>query len=627
MALHDLSDASKKKSGNGGNNGSLPPNAGFGGFGSVFGADDAMDIEELLINYNEKFKNEDPILFRDTTIKKTITALIGKLKPSVLLLGEAGVGKTKIVEDLARRLANNDDTIPPQLKDFTIYELPLVNVISGSSLLGDLEKKTKAVVDFIANKSNKAILFIDEIHQIVGGGSNNEHYQKIAQILKPALARGELHCIGATTAQERTNFYSDPAFNRRFSDVLVDELTQTQTATVLKNAIPSFMNHYANRFSIADDVIEAIPAIADKYGKIGSHRPDNAFTLLDRTIANEILNRTQLEAQLKKKSLSNDPAEASNACSMLQALQANPMVPVTENKITDTAVRMSKSESVPDKIDFDKLKSELSVIEGQDDIIEEILKLLKCHEMNIFPKKKPLSILFAGTSGVGKTEVTKIIAQHMTGVKPIILNMTEFSSAASVTGIIGASKGYIGSEDKNELPLDKLEGNPHQIVLLDEFEKAHKSVQRLFMSVFDEGVLKTRRGVTIDCSKAIFIATTNAGNKEVKRSVGFGSTEETPSTEVDINEMKKWFDAELLNRFEKRYSFHSLSVDTYMDIVQHCYDREYNRICNEYPNIGSKLTSSIDDETLKKLRDEYKPDFGARPVYNMVKEYIENQLV
>lgn len=626
MALNDFTKNSKNSNKDGSNKPS--GNAGFGGFGSMMSPDEDFDVEELLINYNEKFKAEPPILFRDTAIKKTIAILIGKLKPSALLIGEAGVGKTKIVEDLARRIANKDPLIPDTLRDYTIYELPLVNLVSGSSLLGDLEKKTKAVVDFASNKANHAIIFIDEIHQIVGGGANNGHYQKIAQILKPALARGDLHCIGATTGQERTNFYKDPAFNRRFSDVIVDELTQEQTAEILSNALPSFLSHYNNRFCISKDVIDKIPAIADKNSKLGSHRPDNAFTLFDRVISNEVLARTIKEANLKIQSQSGDPTAQQVALTALQALQANPTVTITEDKIRDTAVRMSKSEAQPDHIDFDALKQKLARIEGQDDVIDELLVLLKRTERALFPRKKPISLLFAGTSGVGKTEITKIIAEYTTGVEPITLNMTEYSHAGAVNSIIGVDAGFVGSDDKNELPLDKLESNPYQIVLLDEFEKAHKAVQRLFMGVFDEGILKTKRGSVIDCSKAIFVATTNAGNKEVHRSLGFGNTDNNDSnTDIDVTEMKKWFDAELLNRFTKRYRFHSLSEDIYISILEHTYDRELQRIRADFPPaIASKLKDVIDPDDIEKFREEYQPDFGARPIFNIVEEYIESQL-
>ena len=625
MSLADFTGKSKGD-GNDQNNGSgQPHNAGYGGFGSVAYGSDDVDVMELLINYNEKFKNAGPIMYRDKTIKKTLSTLIGKLKPAALLIGEAGVGKTKIAEDIAYRLANDDALIPDILKGYTVYELPIINLVSGSGLLGDLEKKTKAVVDFVSNKSNKAILFIDEIHQIVGGGSNNGHYQKIAQILKPALARGDFHVIGSTTLQERSNFYTDPAFNRRFSDILVDELTQAQTVDVIKASVSSFLKHYKNKFSISDDVIEKLVVIADKYSKIGSHRPDNAFTLLDRVIANEILDRTVREAKLKTACNDSDPMKAQMAQQALQTLQANPCVNITEERVRNIAIKLSKSEAQPEHIDFDALRQDLSVIEGQDDIVNELVKLLKRHDMNLFPKKKPLSILFTGTSGVGKTEVTKLIAKRMTGVKPIILNMTEYTSEAAISMLLGADKGLVGSEDMDELPLDKLESNPYQIVLLDELEKSSKAVQRIFMSVFDEGILKTKRGNVIDCSKAIFIATTNAAHKEVKNPLGFGQETRKEST-VDIKELEKWFDAEFLNRFAKRYAFHSLSEDVYISIVKNCYARELARIKAESPSVGNMLKDTISDDDLDKFRKEYEPDFGARPVYNLVKEYIEDQI-
>ena len=604
------------------NGGGTPPSAPI--MVSPFSSsNDSNPALELLVNLNDECKNSGTILFRDNVIRQTLSTLICKNKPNALLIGAAGVGKTKIVEDIAYRLANDDPLVPDKLKGFTVYELPISNIMSGSSLVGQLEQKTKDVIDFASDPKNKVILFIDELHQIVGGGHNNDHYQKIAQILKPALARGSFHCIGATTLQESTNLFEDPAFNRRFSRIIVDELTQAQTTAVLQHSLIGYLNHYENKFAISDAALEAIVPIADQYVSIGSHRPDNALTLLDRAIANELLARKIKEAELTSKLSDPDPTIVQAAQQALVALNSIPYVNITESKIRNTAIRMMKGNAEQEAIDFDILRQNLTHIKGQNDVIDKILKVIRNHDRGLFPTKKPATFLFAGTSGVGKTEITKIIAKTITGKKPIILNMTEYSHSSAISNIIGSNIGLVGSDSKAELPFDCLESNPYQIILLDEFEKAHKEVQRLFMRVFDEGLLQTNRGTTIDFSKAIIIATTNAAHKEVKKSLGFGEKRSSHKS-TEIEELKKWFDTELINRFEHIISFNTISADTYIDIIKDIYASESARIAKMSHSFN--LKPEIDDADLQKMRDEYIEDFGARPAFNIVREYIENQL-
>ena len=622
MALNNLTG--NNDDGNNSSNGSNI--SGFGGFGSAIPVSaqkqtNNQEVLSMLINYNDKFKTAGTILFRDNVIKQTLATLICKNKPNPLLIGQAGVGKTKIAEDIAYRLANDDKLIPDKLKGFTIYELPIVNVVSGSNFVGQLEQKVQDVIEFVENKKNKAILFIDEIHQICDDQNNT--YEKIAQILKPALARGDFHCIGFTTLQESTNLFKDPAFNRRFSRVIVDELTQAQTFEVLKHSLNSYLKHYNNKFSVSDNVLEVIAPIADQYVGIGSHRPDNALTLLDRTIASEILARKVKEVELTNNLSNPDPMIVSAAQQALQAFVINPIIPITESKIKNTAINLMKGNAKQDIVDFAILRNELVNIKGQDDIIEKVLKIIRNNERGLFPRQKPVTILFTGTSGVGKTEITKIIAENITGKKPISLNMTEYSHDSAINQIIGSNIGYIGSESKIELPFDCLESNPFQFILLDEFEKGHKEVQRLFMKVFDEGVLKTNRGTTIDFSKAIIIATTNAANKEVKKNLGFGSAG-VKSKSTEINELKEWFDTELINRFEHIINFNTISEDTYIEIIETIYAAEIVRI--RKINRSYILKDAIDPDDLRKMRKDYVIDFGARPALRIVQEYIENQL-
>jgi ATP-dependent Clp protease ATP-binding subunit ClpA len=579
----------------------------------------SIDPLDMLINYNEKFKNADPILFRDIPMAQMLATLRGKQKPSCLLIGQAGVGKTKLVEDLARMLANNDPLIPKMLRGYTVYELPIANLKSDSGVFGALEKKTKAVLEFAMDKANKAIIFIDEIHQLCN--SHGSSADAIAQIMKPALARGDFKCIGATTLQESTKLYSQPAFHRRFSKVITEELTQNQTTVILKNILDSYLKHHDYMFTIADDVLETIPMIADQFVAQGSHRPDNAITLLDRAVSNLITAHETKIVNLQKVAANPNAPESANAKLILSSI--NPVINITAPQIQTQAIKLMKGGAVKDTVDFDELEQKLKVIQGQDCIVGEMLTLLKREEQNLFPRKKPLTILFAGPSGVGKTEFTKIIAAHMTGKEPITLNMTEYAHSSSVNQIIGSDMGFIGSESNVELPFDCLESNPYQIILLDEFEKGNKAVQRLFMRVFDEGKLKTKRHQELDFSKAIIIATTNAGFSE-SQSMGFSTGKsETAPVRTLVEKLKAWFDVELLNRFEYIKPFNTLPVSVYLSIINAAYNREIERIRKTR---RVSLHDTIDDETLAAFEKGYNKAFGARPAFNLVRDYIEQQV-
>lgn len=567
------------------------------------------DMMELLINYNEKNKLADPVLFRESIINQTLGILITKNKPNALLIGPSGTGKTKIVEDISRLLAIGSNLLPDCLKNHVIYELPLSNIVCGSKFVGDIEKKIKSVIDFAANPENKAIIFIDEIHQLVGG-NNNETYNKIAQILKPALARGDFKCIGATTTQEVNNLSSDPAFNRRFSRVIVNELTAKETVEILKLTRNSLTKHYINVL-VDDDTCQKVVQIADQFKTAGSHRPDNAITLLDRAMGDAVIDRKIAERQ----SL-NDPNVAA-------VLASNPPIYLTERKLKATAVRIMTGVETMCEFNETSLREKLNMIYGQNDIIDQLIDVLKRKYLALFPTHKPLTLLFAGSSGVGKTEISKIISNEITGCKPIILNMTEYHSSASINRIIGAPAGYVGSDSNAELPFDSLESNPYKVILLDEFEKCDKSVQRLFMSVFDEGYMKTNKGNTIDFSKAIIIATTNAAHKENKNTLGFTKT--VTSNETNIKELAKWFDVELLNRFSKIITFHELGEDVYKEIIIHLYEQEVARI-KATKNVA--LPDTISDDIADNIVAEtYIPSLGARPARKAIEEFIQNKVM
>ena len=572
---------------------------------------DNSGAESFLINYNEKFKSAGPTLFREQIIYQIAGVLIGKNKPNCALVGPAGTGKTKIVEDLAWRLASKDITLPDKLQGSVIYELPLSNIIAGSSLVGQMEEKLKAVMEFF-QENQKRILFIDEIHLLCG---DQQTYGKIAQIIKPYLARGEIRVIGATTSQEAGLLMDDPALNRRFSRIIVDEFTQEQTVEVLKSMKSTFFQHYNNKPLIDDELLENVVKLADQYRPAGAHRPDNAITLLDRAIGEAMVNH-----KIMLKNAQGNPTA-------LQVLQAIPHIVITLASVKKTAMRLMTGNAQKNEFDIDKMRAALSCIKGQDDAVEKTLDRLRKQDAALFPTNKPLTILFAGMSGVGKTEITKIIAKELTGIEPIILNMTEYHDGAHINRIIGAPPGYVGSDSNAELPFDCLEANPYQVILLDELEKGDKSVQRLFMSAFDEGFIKTARGKIVDFSKSIIIATTNAGHtNDIKHSLGFSASQDTkPSKHDTVQTLSHYFDIELLNRFKEIITFQPMTKDVYGEILQSRYQAEKARLAVDKPRLTLPDTIAPDDLD-RMIKETYVPAFGARPAAGAVEAYIESYI-
>ena len=532
--------------------------------------DSGFNPDEFLINYNERHANDDPIMYRNEIIEQTLSCLIGKFKPNALLIGAAGVGKTKIIEDIARRIKVGDPLIPDTLSGYTIWELPLSNIVAGSGIVGEVEKKTKNILKFAQNPDNKVILFIDEIHILIG---ENPTYDKIAQIMKPALARGNMKVIGATTSQEAQNLMNDPAFNRRFTRLLVDELSKEQTQEILWSMNVSMFNHYDKRIILNRKITDEVVNVADEFKTIGSHRPDNAITLLDRSMA---------DAFIQRKALEND-ARINNDTALQQALAANPSIILSKSQMKTTAMKIMTGNNKKTPTDINILRQNLTVIKGQDKTLESVVDIIERDNLNLFPRVKPLTMLFAGNSGVGKTEVAKIIASTITGIKPIILNMTEYHDSAAINRIIGSPAGYIGSDSKRELPFDILETNPYQIILLDEFEKSDKAVQRLFMSAFDEGYIKTSNGKTVDFSKSIIIATTNAGHTTKGDTIGFTKSEQN-SSQATISDLSQFFDIELLNRFTKVLNFNPITKDLFKEILCDTYARRIKKIKEIHTN-------------------------------------------
>lgn len=571
------------------------------------------DINDMLINYNETYKSATPALFRDEIVTQTMSIISSSRKPNALLVGPAGVGKTAIVEEIARRIANKEASVPPQLANTTIYELPIATLVAGAGVVGDLENRITEIIKFAQDANNDALLFIDEIHLIAD--SNNTTYAKIAQILKPAMARGYIRVIAATTMGEAKKLDDDPAFKRRFSSVIVDELTREQTREILDIVLPGMLTHYQNKVTVTPDVLDEIVMTADRLMSTG-HRPDTAITLLDRALSHSIISH---HAAIQE-------ALASGNTTSAQMLQQITHIPLTAKRLNTIAMLLVTRQSQLPHLDVTALQTELSRLRGQEEVLPRIVDALRRRELNIFPSTRPTSWLFAGASGVGKSETATIISSMVTGQKPIILNMAEYHDSASINRIIGSPTGYVGSDSAKERPFDTLASNPYRVIVLDEFEKADMSVQRLFLSALDTGEIQMANGPAVDLSRCIVIATTNAGRQKLSGSqMGFGDHKHSMSKQSLTKELQKSFDTELLGRFDDLIAFMPLGADDYAQILRDEYDRQVKRICAERSNLSF---DPIDDDTIARLVDEtWLVDQGARPAIRAIRALIEDMLL
>lgn len=578
------------------------------------GAQNTQGIQDILIDYNDKFLNATPSLFRDAAIDSTLACLLSKKKPNALLVGPAGVGKTAIVEEIARRIATKDISIPDNIADKTIYELPLSALVAGAGVVGQIESRIEELITFASDPANNAILFIDEIHLLAPeeGGSGST-YGKISQILKPAMARGDLRIIGATTQQESRSLDNDPAFKRRMTVVSVAELEKDQTASIVESALNTYMDHHKNLVTVDKALAPTIVDIADEKVTSAMHRPDNALTLIDRAMSAKAVLRSSL---IKQNLISSDTP-----------------VKVTQSDIDVMADRMMTSDAQINAPDFKTMEHSLRYLRDQEGPTQQILTVLRRDNLNLVERVKPLSFMLPGSSGVGKTETANIISQHLTGMKPIRLNMTEYSSKMSITKLIGSSAGYVGSNSNREMPLDPLRMNPRRVLLLDEIEKADTEVQHLFLSALDTGQLDLAKGETLDLRKTIIIATTNAARDIIGKPSAFGFddtnlnqarmtgslVERTRITKA----LEKYFSPEFLGRFTQIIPFNRISENAYIQIIKDVYTNHVKKIIDRSPSLGNQLTKDLPhDVAIELAKQSYLPDLGARPAQPLIENLI-----
>ncbi len=531
----------------------------------------------------------DPLIGRRIEIERTVEILCRRRKNNPLYVGEAGVGKTALVEGLARMIV--EDKVPDVLSDCTVYALDMGALIAGTKYRGDFEKRLKGVLAEL-KKIPGSILFIDEIHTVIGAGAASGGVMDASNLIKPALANGELRCIGSTTYTEyRGIFEKDHALARRFQKVDIVEPTVAETIEILKGLRSRFEEHHGVQY--ADDALTAAAELAARH--INDRQlPDKAIDVIDEAGA-----RLRLKPQD----------------------QREPMV--TTSMIEDVVARIArippKNVSTSDKDVLRNLERNLKlVIYGQDPAVESLASAIKMSRSGLGDQRKPVgSFLFAGPTGVGKTEVTRQLAIAL-GVELIRFDMSEYMERHTVSRLIGAPPGYVGF-DQGGLLTEAINKHPHSVLLLDEVEKAHPDVFNLLLQVMDHGTLTDNNGRKADFRHVIIVMTTNAGAFEMNRpSIGFTQQDHAPDA---MEAIKRLFSPEFRNRLDGIIQFNGLDPRT----IQRVVDKLLVEVEAQLEQKGVQL--HIDDAAREWLaRKGYDPKMGARPMARVIQEAIKRPL-
>ncbi|MCW8854580.1 MAG: ATP-dependent Clp protease ATP-binding subunit ClpA [Gammaproteobacteria bacterium] len=549
-------------------------------------------LENFATNLNMRaLQNKiDPLIGRDHEIERTIQILCRRRKNNPLLVGEAGVGKTAIAEGLAKKIV--DGEVPSILDGCTIYSLDLGALVAGTKYRGDFEKRLKGILRQL-QKEPGAILFIDEIHTIIGAGSASGGVMDASNLIKPMLASGELKCIGSTTYQEfRGIFEKDRALTRRFQKVDVNEPSVAETIDILKGLKSRFEDHHNVKYSL--NALKSAAELADRY-IMDRFLPDKAIDVIDEAGANRRMHSSE------------------------DSKPRNINVHDIENIVAKIARIPPKTVSSSDADVLKNLDRNLKlVVFGQNEAIDTMSDAIKMSRSGLASPDKPVgSFLFAGPTGVGKTEVTKQLAKVM-GIELIRLDMSEYMERHTVSRLIGAPPGYVGF-DQGGLLTESINKNPHAVLLLDEIEKAHPDVFNLLLQVMDHGTLTDTNGRKTDFRNVVIIMTTNAGAQLIgRRSMGF--TEQDHETD-GMEEIKRLFTPEFRNRLDGIIQFKPLDERTITNVV----DKFIIELETQLEE--KRVTMHVDDVARKWLAKKgYDPKMGARPMARVIQEHLKRPL-
>ena len=531
----------------------------------------------------------DPLIGRDTELERTIQILCRRRKNNPLLVGEAGVGKTAIAEGLAYRIVEKQ--VPEVIEECTVYSLDLGGLLAGTKYRGDFEKRLKGILKELSRDKN-AILFIDEIHTIIGAGAASGGVMDASNLLKPKLSSGELRCIGSTTYQEYQGiFEKDRALARRFQKVDVTEPSVTDTTKILQGLKSRYEEHHSVRFT--QKALQAAAELSAKYIN-ERHLPDKAIDVMDEAGASQ-----RLLPQSKRKKVIN--------------------VGEIEQIIAKMARIPEKSVSASDKEVLKNLGRNLKmVVFGQDKAIESLSDAIHLSRAGLGTEEKPIgSFLFAGPTGVGKTEVTQQLAKIM-GVELVRFDMSEYMERHAVSRLIGAPPGYVGF-DQGGLLTDAVIKHPYSVVLLDEIEKAHSDIYNILLQVMDHGTLTDNNGRKVDFRNVVMVMTTNAGVQEtIRTSIGFKQQDHSHDAMSEIN---KVFSPEFRNRLDSIIWFNHLDTDVILQVV----DKFIIELQAQLDTKGVSL--EVSPAARAHLAEKgYDKSMGARPMSRLIQESLKKEL-
>ena len=548
-------------------------------------------LEAFATNLNEMARRGqiDPLVGRDEEVERVIQILCRRRKNNPLLVGESGVGKTAIAEGLAKRIV--DQQVPDVVGESNVYALDLGALLAGTKYRGDFEKRFKQLLLELKDEEG-AILFIDEIHMIIGAGAASGGVMDASNLLKPLLASGEVRCMGSTTYQEyRGIFDKDRALSRRFQKIDITEPGVDDTYKILKGLKSRFEDHYQLRYT--DRALRVAAELADKY-ITDRFMPDKAIDVIDEAGAAQQL----VSTSRRKKTIG---------------------APDVEQVVAKIARIPSSQVTTSDKAALKDLDSKLKMaVFGQDSAIETLANAIKLSRAGLKADEKPIgSFLFSGPTGVGKTEVARQLA-HVMGVELLRFDMSEYMERHTVSRLIGAPPGYVGF-DQGGLLTEAVTKHPHSVVLLDEVEKAHPEVFNLLLQVMDHGTLTDNNGRNADFRNVVLVMTTNAGAQEASRaSIGFTHQDHTTDA---LEIIKKMFTPEFRNRLDGIIQFNGLPMDVIKSIV----DKFLTELQAQLDR--KKVELEVDDAARDWIaREGYDEKMGARPMQRLIDEKIKSRL-
>lgn len=600
-------------------------------------------LEEFGINVTEIARRGDidPVIGRDDEIIRVIEILNRRTKNNPVLIGEPGVGKTAVVEGLAQKIVDGD--VPHKLQGKQVIRLDVVSLVQGTGIRGQFEERMQKLMEEI-RKREDIILFIDEIHEIVGAGSASDGNMDAGNILKPALAHGELQLVGATTLNEYRIIEKDAALERRMQPVKVDEPTVDETITILKGIQKKYEDYHHVQYT--DAAIEAAATLSNRYIQ-DRFLPDKAIDLLDEAgskmnltlnfVDPKVIDQRLIEAENLKSQATREEDFEKAAYFRDQIAKYKEM---QKKKITDQDTPIISEKTIEHIIEQktnipvgdlkEKEQSQLihlaedlkSHVIGQDDAVDKIAKAIRRNRVGLGTPNRPIgSFLFVGPTGVGKTELSKQLAIELFGSADSMIrfDMSEYMEKHSVAKLVGAPPGYVGYDEAGQLT-EKVRHNPYSLILLDEVEKAHPDVMHMFLQVLDDGRLTDGQGRTVSFKDAIIIMTSNAGTGKTEASVGFGAAREGRTNSV-LGELGNFFSPEFMNRFDGIIEFKALSKDNLLQIVELMLADVNKRLSS------NNIRLDVTDKVKEKLVDlGYDPKMGARPLRRTIQDYIEDTI-